>query len=198
MAQHQDINSFVYTTIEEYIDAAGICLNTVKNKVPDDCFGMAALVLLTSAIDAMGTYFRKKQGQYDLLPAKCTNWKSELGDVKQHYVNIYYEYFDKTGAFADESEFVDILYREYRCHAVHNGMITETHTLQKVVSKKPQVVEKKCGGTYVYVDRLFNVVKDVFETFKKDHPLSTTTLTVPYQSGSISAVTKTTKTQGYK
>ena len=86
MAQYNDINQFIYATIQEYIDSAKLCIDALKGGSANDCYGMSALVLLTSAIDAMGTYFRNSS--YNLLPNDSKDWKQELGVAKNHYENI--------------------------------------------------------------------------------------------------------------
>ena len=170
MAQYNDINQFIYATIQEYIDSAKLCIDALKGGSANDCYGMSALVLLTSAIDAMGTYFRNSS--YNLLPNDSKDWKQELGVAKNHYDNIYDEYFKNTQAFSDSKQFMDILYAEYRCHAVHNGMMTKTCLLRKGGTKKLPIIESVDGKSYLYIDRLYHLVKDVFQDFERDHPIT--------------------------
>lgn len=170
MALHKDINQFVYTTIQEYLDGAKLCIDTLKKDDSKGCYGMAALTLLSSAIDAMGTYFRDPNtATYSLLPDDSKNWKDELGQAKVHYKHIYNEYF--SDYFDSETEFTELFYVEYRCHAVHNGMLTEKHHLCKDGGNKQPVVENKGGMSYVYVDSLYYAVREAFGNFQKDHPL---------------------------
>ena len=39
MALHDDINQFVYTTIQEYLDAAKLCIDTLKEDESNGCYG---------------------------------------------------------------------------------------------------------------------------------------------------------------
>lgn len=169
MAMHNDINNLVYDTIEEYLQAARVCITS--NKSDSGCYGMAALVLLASAIDAMGTYYRSG-GTYSFLPNTSSDWKKELGAVINHYQNIYNAYFVNKQAFKDLNEFKTIFYEEYRCHAVHNAMITQSNVLSVAGDTGKPVITDSNGIRYLYIDRLYHVVNVVFQEFKNDHPIN--------------------------
>lgn len=90
--EHKTYNSLSITTICEYLEAARICINT--RKYDGGVYGMAALVLLTSSIDAMGSYYKKdKSGVGGYCFDNKANMERVSTKVKNHFEAVYSVFF---------------------------------------------------------------------------------------------------------
>lgn len=158
------------TTICEYLDAARICIN--KHKSDGGVHGMAALVLLTSSIDAMGSYYKKDKSG---VGSYCFDNKVNMGrvstKVKNHFDAVYSVFFDYKDKFPEmqnlnKEDFITLVFDNSRNKAVHNAVVSTSIAISK--SEERTLASK--DNKVLYVDVLYDCVERAFGIFTHDHP----------------------------
>lgn len=117
---YQDLSAY---TIEECMTIARCSIDTPKGLISDSCYGMPALILLSSVIDIIGTFYRSANYQYSPITENDVK-KDLLGGAKQHFKNYYNKFLcsDPQCQFS-EDDFVDYFYHYARCKSIHNGSL---------------------------------------------------------------------------
>lgn len=168
--EHKTYNSLSITTICEYLDAARICIN--KHKSDGGVHGMAALVLLTSSIDAMGSYYKKDKSG---VGSYCFDNKVNMGrvstKVKNHFDAVYSVFFDYKDKFPEmqnlnKEDFITLVFDNSRNKAVHNAVVSTSIAISK--SEERTLASK--DNKVLYVDVLYDCVERAFGIFTHDHP----------------------------
>ena len=186
---HNSFISLSLTTIQEYLDAAKMCIENQKQD--NGIYGMAALVLLCSAIDAIGSYYKKEpDGSYKFdSQVDLENLKYS---VENHFRAVYKEFFSKNNfpemSNLDENSFIATVYTEDRNKATHNAVVNNTISRDDA---KTVITEKGPNGNILYINVLNHCVNIAFEQFKTNHP----GLSVSEQANPASATTGVTASQ---
>lgn len=123
MAYFDDYNEFAFHSMEESLIMAEKCINTPKGKVVDSCHGMAAVILIASVMDTIGTFYRN--GYFQMITANDVingNNGSHLGGVKQHF-RQYHKQFLSSNKLISETEFLQKFFPYARCRATHNSVL---------------------------------------------------------------------------
>jgi len=159
-------------TIEEYLKAARICIETEKAQDTGSCYGMAAITLITCAIDAMGTFFENKSYIFNkdrVVP------DLEKEKAKPHFEAFYDKLFkDRSGL--DMNGFVNHIYDNIRCKSVHNGLLFYDYFLfpnknkpnvwfeaKEIIKKDKDNTKKKYN---IYLPCFLDAVENAYEVFK--------------------------------
>lgn len=165
MAIYKNVNELAYATIQENLDAAQHCIYCLK-KEDGGCYGMSALILLTSVIDAMGSFY--EQGSFTPFPDKGSDLDNRLKDkVRQHFEDMYMKYYNKY--FSSKKDFTDILYHKYRCNPVHNNLLNYDYLIATANDADKNVLGKEDSKTILYIDRLYEATKVIFSQFIEDN-----------------------------
>lgn len=171
---HNTYNDLCLKTIQEYLDAAQLCLKTKKKD--GNAYGMAALVLVTASIDAMGSFYKKD-------PTNATKYifdsNVDLSNVNtsniDHFHAVYYEFFSNKQDFPEmqnlsADDFKDIVYKKLRCKAVHNGVIKDFIAPSEAGNKAVLSDDKNT----LYIDVLRTCVEKAYkifiENFEEEEP----------------------------
>lgn len=170
MAIFNNINDLAYDTILENLGAAEQCIYKLR-KADGGCYGMSALILLMSVIDSMGTFY--ENGVFTLLPENNADLKKRVkqpGAVTDHFEAMYDHYYKDY--ISEKEDFMDVLYRKYRCNPIHNNVLQYDYFLSIADDSKKSVIGKDGTKTTVYVDKLYEVTKEVFSKFCSDHNIT--------------------------
>ena len=168
--EHKTYNGLSITTIREYLDAAKICIETRKSN--GGIVGMAALVLLTSSIDAVGSYYKKDKS---VAGGYCFDNKVDMGHVstavKNHFYAVYSVFFDDKDKFPEmqdlnKENFITLVFDNARNKAVHNAVVSTFIATDE--SGKRTLASK--DNKDLYVDVLYDCVERAFEMFILNHP----------------------------
>lgn len=186
---HNTYNDLCLKTIQEYLDAAKRCLETKKKD--DNAFGMAALVLVTAAIDAMGSFYKKdpKNTTKYLFVDNVDPTNVNTSNV-DHFKAVYNEFFSNKKDFPEmqnvnEDDFKDIVYKKLRCKAVHNGVIEDFIALSEAGNAVLSDDKKT-----LYIDVLHTCVEKAYKIF-----IGNFTAEVPPQEDTKQSITGVTSTQ---
>lgn len=167
--EHKTYNSLSITTICEYLDAARICIN--KHKSDGGVHGMAALVLLTSSIDAMESYYKKDKSG---VGGYCFDNKVNMGcvstKVKNHFEAVYSVFFDDKDIFPEmqylnKEDFITLVFDNSRNKAVHNAVVSTFIATDKSGERTLTSKDSKV----LYVDVLCDCVERAFGMFTQNH-----------------------------
>ena len=181
MSRYKDYFSFAYFTIKENLTIVKYCLETPKRKNTDSCYGMPALILLSSIVDTIGTFYRTGQYQTITIEEICNE---DLTSVKNHFVKYHNRFLSED---CEQNDFVDLFYKCARCKATHNSVLGPQVILTKKVDKNKHVLSKdKAGKLTIHLFELYENVKQAFKTlqkeskqvYKPERPISSTGSTV--------------------
>lgn len=192
MSKYPKNKSFVFSadTIDECLYMAKTCLSTEKGICSQSVYGMAAVILLTSAIDIMGTYFEN-----GVFKPKRLNKIGKTENVRSHFEAFYDILMDEKdkSILQDKSTFVSIVYEGMRCKSVHNGQLMARVYLINQKNDKSWIEHKKKTTKYesykIYLPELLKIVENAFHILKEklntknigitddNHPSSSTGLT---------------------
>lgn len=179
MALFNNYQDFALHTMNEYLTMAKHCIETKQKESVDGCYGMAALLLLTSVMDTLGSFYPNKQ--YTSRVQQDVD-NDNVGSVEGHFKNFYKKFIfdDDTKAEIFKKNF----YKQGRCAAVHNSAL-RSGILISIDEKEPLF---NSDYTTINIVKLYDNVKDAFNTWvydtyqsndvpdllKKYHPIPTT------------------------
>ena len=109
--------------IEEYMQLAKYAVETPRQEGTESCYGNAAVLLLSSVLDAIGSFYchEDNMGSFTSLDGPI-DWKERRG-AKEHFKKVYNLYVttltDKYGK--DEDTFITFFYNNFRCGLAHNA-----------------------------------------------------------------------------
>lgn len=159
----------------------------ITHKKSDDdnagCYGVSAMILLTSILDSIGTFYCLDDAANSINRSSSFNyvfklynnnirndWYHYVGNTRCHFEQVYKQFSDiiKNKGILDKDTFVDILYKVFRCGLVHNAVTNAGFLLSNASDKR--VLEKTSGGTFIlYVPQFLDMVKQILETFRQQH-----------------------------
>lgn len=157
---YQDLTFY---TIEENLEIIYYCLNTPKKADTKSCYGMTALILLASTIDAIGTFYRKGDGNFQGLTIKTIKAR-DLGGVKSHFEYFYDKFLQGKCV---KTVFLKEFYQYARCLGIHNGTLHPDVRVTMNKNDKGLVIEKKHSNTFIYLNELYSCVKAAYDLVKK-------------------------------
>lgn len=158
---YQDLTFF---TIEENLKMAKHCLNTPKRINTNSCFGMSALILLSSTIDAIGMFYRNGDGKFAPIVLKEVK-AQQLGHVKDHFEYFYDKFLSNN---CEKKEFLVQFYQFARCLGIHNGTLNPSIRITMNRNKKGKVLEKRRVNYFIFLLDLYDNVKDAYKVLKKE------------------------------
>ena len=84
MGKFNDYRDFAFTTISENLIIAKYCLETPQKEGELGCYGMPALILLSSIIDTVGTFYRNGTGTFADISIGEASSKKGLKSARFH------------------------------------------------------------------------------------------------------------------
>lgn len=159
MAKFNSYLAFAISTIRENLDMAKKCMETPKSSNGDSCYGMPALILLSSAIDIIGTcYF------WDFVVTEKILTNCDKHHVKDHFKTFYELFVKNKGYQQTEEDFIKHIYLGLRNPATHNGVIKNNHYITKVKSKNNAFIELNDNMYIIYLHSLYRCVENAYNT----------------------------------
>lgn len=159
MALFDNYQDFALHTMSEYLTIARHCIETKQEEFADGCYGMAALLLLTSVMDTLGSFYPNKQ----YTPRTQDNIdKDNVGSVKNHFEDFCEKFISD-----DKSEIANFyanLYEKGRCAAVHNSAL-RSGILISIDEKEPLF---NSDYTTINIAKLYDKVEEAFNTWVSD------------------------------
>lgn len=163
MKNFNHYQNLTFYTIEENLEIIRYCLNTPKKADTNSCYGMTALILLASTIDAIGTFYRNGDGNFKEMTIKTIKAR-DLGGVKNHF-ECFYDKFLQGKCL--KTAFLKEFYQYARCLGIHNGTLHPEVRVTMNKNDKGRVIEKKHSNTFIYLNELYSCVKAAYEVMKK-------------------------------
>lgn len=133
------------------------------------CYGMASLVLIASAMDAIGTFYRTgsfKTITEDDVEDTQRGPNAKLGLVKEHFSEYYKRYM--LDANISESDFIDKFYIFARCRATHNSVLGPKVRITTDSTDSKEIFTEEDTILYVHLKELLSSVEAAFEQTKRD------------------------------
>ena len=162
MALFSNYKDFALHTMNEYLTMAKHCIETKQEESADGCYGMAALLLLTSVMDTLGSFYPKKR--FKSITQQKVN-KNQTNTAKDHFKAFRVKFLLREGL--DEKTFTDTFYELARCKAVHNAALA---CGIKIVNdqKDPLFVLANSSELTVNISRLYKCVEDSLRIWAQD------------------------------
>ena len=174
MAIYNDYIRFALDTIEENLIVIEHCLSTRKNKEVDNCYGMSAVILMSSVIDTIGTFYRNNNTYKPITQEDLDN--NSLGRGKKHF-KVYWERFLE--GRCEKDDFMIFFYENIRCKSVHNGIINRDTFISKSNKQDSKILVIENKTAIIFLRELFNVIKKSYETLKQDSAVKMPVLNDP-------------------
>jgi hypothetical protein len=164
MKNIKNYQDLTFYTIEENLRIAKYCLETPKKANTNSCYGMSALILLASTIDAIGMFYRN--GDNTFAPIEVKHVKSkQLGSVKGHFEFFYDKFLSNN---CDKNSFTVQFYQYARCLGIHNGTLNPSIRITMNRHKNGKVIEQSRVNYHIYLIDLFDNVQLAFQTLKRE------------------------------
>ena len=162
MKNFNNYNDFAVCTMEENLQAAKLCLETPKKENSSSCYGMSAVILLSSVIDTLGMFYRNGQQWTGISKSDVTN--NKLGGVKQHFERFYDKFLSNTNS---KVFFINEFFSLVRCRATHNSVLGPNIVITIQKSTNGSFFEKTSNGKswQIYLNELYEFVKNAYEHF---------------------------------
>lgn len=158
---YQDLTFF---TIEENLKIIKHCLETPKRINTKSCFGMSALILLASTIDAIGMFYRNGDGKFAKIDVKHIK-AQQLGSANSHFKYYHAKFLSNN---CDKKAFLVQFYHFARCLGIHNGTLNPSIRITMNRNKKGKVLEQRRVNYFIYIVDLFDNVNDAYKTLKTE------------------------------
>ncbi len=147
---------FSIDTVKECLKMAKVCLTTTQSQCPQNVYGMASVILLTSAIDIMGSYFENSE-----FRPKRLNKIGTTENVRSHF-EVFFDFLmshqDKL-VLKDKTAFVSIVYEGMRCKSVHNGQLKSRINLLNQKNDKTWIKQKN-NVYHIYLPEFLRIVEN--------------------------------------
>ena len=170
MALFNNYQEFAFCSIDEYIKMAKVCMSIPKeDKGSGTCYGMAALVLIASAMDAIGTFYRTKSFKTiteDDVEDTQKGANAKLGFVKEHFREYHKRYMPD--ATISEDDFIDKFYTFARCRATHNSVLGPKVRITTDATDSKEIFTEDNVIFYVHLQELLSSVEVAFEQTKRE------------------------------
>lgn len=166
MKGFKDYNEFALCTMEENLTAAKICLTTSKDNSKRSCYGMSAIILLSSIIDTLGMFYRNGLTISKITENDIKNKK--LGSTYQHFKAFHTKFLV---GICSQHFFIGTYYDFVRCRATHNNVLGPKINITINKSTNGKVFEKKHkkAATMVYLNELCILVENAIMCFKNEY-----------------------------
>ena len=172
--------------MQENLDLAKYAITTKKsNNENAGCYGVSAVILLSSILDSIGTFYclditatntsvRPSNSNYEFqLYEKrfICNWEHYVGSTKSHFEQVYDNFITSLSTnygISDRDTFVDIFYKLFRCELVHNGTTNIGISISNEEEKN--VILRTNLNTYIlHLKPLFDMVEEIYIAFVQQH-----------------------------
>ena len=159
MGLFSNYQDFALHTMWDYHTMAKSCIETKQEESADGCYGMAALLLLTSVMDTLGSFYPNKQ--FTPITQDDVD-KDNVGGTANHFKDFCAKFISD-----DPSEIANFhknLYKQTRCKAVHNAALKSGIMITKDAN------QPIFNGDYTMcnVVKLHDKVRDAFNTWVYD------------------------------
>ena len=161
----KSINTLVYDSIQECLDAARICIKTNKDGKQDNCFGIPALILLCCVIDSIGSFYQKSSFEHPLSKFKGITKGCHFHDFYNAFSNVLKEHISKED-FCKGQHSILVAYRN---RSVHNTGLYDNCFIMKGDGLDLYRMDEQ-GLVFLNIERLYNIIVDCFDKFKSEHP----------------------------
>lgn len=159
---------FSIDTVKECLKMANVCLTTAQSQCPQNVYGMASVILLTSAIDIMGAYYEN-----GVFKPERLNKIGKKENVRSHFeafFDILMSTQDKS-ALKDKGTFVSIVYEGMRCKSVHNGQLRPKIYIINQDNDKTWIEQNKKTTKYecynIYLPEFIRIIEKASHTLEK-------------------------------
>lgn len=160
MAIFNSNQDFAISTIEENLKIADYCIRNPKEDKTDCCYGMPALILLSSAIDIIGTFYYSNA------------FTTDLGSTIKHFEEFYDRFMEgKAGQqpnICDRGLFIDKFYKLGRCKATHNGVLGAKFIITTNNNASNTCIWEDHDSVWVQLHQLHNLIDSAFQTMKSN------------------------------
>ena len=162
MKNFKNYQEFALFTIRENLYIAKHCLNTPKRKNTNSCYGMSALILLSSVIDTIGSFYKEDR---DTIIIKQNITYSNSERTSTHFKMFYKNFLRNV---CEENLFMTNFYSLARCRAIHNSTLGAKLriTINKLCDNT-LFLEKK-GRHYLNIQVLYDITNNALEKLNDD------------------------------
>jgi hypothetical protein len=157
------MNEILSLTLSEYLTAARLCLDYVKDETwpGSGSLGFPAALLLFSVTDAIGSYLRGSEETFLVDGARKPIKRNDF----QHFFVLNGEnYYQQTLSHSE----IKYLYDKYRSFLVHHAIFAPEGFL--AMSASPDLFPRQAGQLGVNLTAFYNRSIDVSERFINSHP----------------------------
>ena len=166
-----NLDQLAMDAINEYLELAEYAIKTSRQEGSDSCYGNAVLLLLSSVLDAIGSYYsyckkdKKTRKTIDNKKGRFVSFQSlpdfeDRKNVREHFKQVYKHYIhnqnDNCG-YTSETMFINDFYHNLRCGVTHNAVFSDG----KVVMYSNTDHSNKT----LNINDLFKMVKRVSDDF---------------------------------
>lgn len=159
MALFRNYQDFALHTMNEYLTMAKVSMTVPKEKDSGGCYGMAALLLLSSVIDTLGSFYPNKQ--YTRRVQQDVDNK-KVGGVEDHFGDFCKKFISDDDTKAEN--FKKNFYKQGRCATVHNSALRSGI----LISIDKNVPMFNADYTTINIAKLYDKVEDAFNTWVYD------------------------------
>lgn len=138
------------------------CLDTPKKINTNSCFGMPALILLLSTIDAIGMFYRNGYSNFAPIAVKQVKAK-QLGSINSHFEYYYDKLLSNN---CDKNEFLVQFYQFARCLGIHNGTLNPSIRITMNRNKKEKILEYRRVNYFIFLADLYDSVQNAYKLLK--------------------------------
>lgn len=181
------LSNLALESIEENLQLAKHAIYNRKDDKDSGCYGVSAVILLSSILDSIGTFFcldsnarstnRGNNSDYSfkLYESNIQNWEHYVGDAKSHFIQIYRQYITDNNnyGFTDESHFINTIYKAYRCHLIHNLTLNNGVLISNLTSNTANVIEEMNYQNekivILHLQQYYSMVIDIVYNFRKTY-----------------------------
>lgn len=155
-----NLDQLAKDAINEYLELAEYAKNTQRQVGSDSCYGNATLLLLSSVLDSIGSYYNHKDnpGLFVSFGSK-PNLKEREG-AKDHFKQVYNVFISNMNdncGYTSETMFINDFYHNFRCGITHNAVFSD--------GKLVMHSNTDSFNRVLNINDLFNMVKRVRDDF---------------------------------
>lgn len=163
MKNFNNYQDFAIFTIRENLHIAKYCIDTPKRQNTNSCYGMSALILLSSVIDTIGMFYCRNGNFTSITKQDVAN--NTLGKTQQHFDKFYDKFLTN---HCDKNVFMDKFYHLARCRATHNNVLGDKIRITINALKKDVVFMEKRNVFHINLNALYEIVNNAFKTLLRE------------------------------
>ena len=164
MKNFNSYSDFAFFTIRENLRIADSCINTPKKKGTKSCYGMPALILLSSIIDTIGTFYRSGTFSNITQNEVSQNNLGHAGDHFEHFYDKFIENNTNPQWLCNRNLFIGDFYKLGRCRATHNSVLGPKIRITINDNKNGAFIWEKHNIVHIQLKELNKLVKNAFST----------------------------------